>query len=342
MSARTDPVTFRQFDGLRNTVTEERLGPSDLARAINVDLDDAGQPRRRRGASLAAAGHFHSLYTNKGVTYVVKDGDLCALRPDYSTLVIRAGIGTEAPVAYTAVGSTVYYSSAGGSGVIEDLIHRDWGKTNAVGTWLSPVVNPTVNLPEVAGQVLMDPPVATSLAYYSGRIYMAQGSTLWATQLYTYELIDATRNYFLFEHDITGMAAVSDGLYVGTTSAVYFLRGPFTGMARGMVVASPLVPGSMIAVDAERLPSDLDTRGAKKAVMFLTGTGLYVGLDSGVCSNLTQGRFNFPSTQSAAVMFREQDGISQYVGTLNSSGTPIGNIRYGDYVDAEIRRFQST
>jgi hypothetical protein len=56
--------------------------------------------------------------------------------------------------------------------------------------------------------------------------------------------------------------------------------------------------------------------------------------------NLTEDRVWFPDAVAAAAMYREQDGIRQYVGVLNSAGGPTSTARLGDYVDAEIRRFR--
>lgn len=340
MSTKIDPIVFGEFDGLRNTVAESRLGPTDLATASNIDIDDAKQVRRRRGFTQVASGSYHSLYENNGVSYVVKDGDLCVVREDFSMLPLLADVGTQ-PLAYTAVGATVYFSSPVYGGVVEDMIVRPWGKTDTVGTWLSPVVNTTPNMPEVAGKVLKDPPRATSMAYFNGRIYMATAQTLWATELYQYDLVDANQNYFYFEGEITSVVAVGDGLYVGTADATYFLQGAMKGMTRTQVFSAGTVPGSAVAVDPQRVGGDHGDviARSKQAVMFLTDAGLCVGLDSGVCFNLTHGRFNFPVAKDAAAMFREQDGTSQYVGTVNSSGTPTGNARFGDFVDAEIKRF---
>ena len=340
MSERIDAVQFSGFTGLKNTVTPERLSEQDLAVATNVDLDDAGQPRRRRGFTLVAAGDFHSLYTIGATTYAVKDGVLGAVLSDYTFSPLQPGIGS-ARVAYTTVGDSTYFSTNATGGVITGDTVRAWGKTDVVGTWLSPVVNTTSTLPEVAGALLKDPPRASSLANLNGRIYMAVGSVLWATELYLYDLVDANRNYIMFESDITFVKSVTDGLYVGTEDGVYFLSGSLRKMSRRKVFSTGAVSGSSVMVDPHRIGGDAkgDAVRSKQAVMFLTNTGLCVGLDSGVCFNLTQGAFNFPSAQSAAVMFREQDGISQYVGTMNSSGTPTGNARFGDYVDVEVRRF---
>ena len=337
MSSRVeDPVQYTQFSGLRNTVSEERLGPSDLAVAKNVDIDDVGQLRRRRGRVLVAAGDFHSLHEATNACFVVKDGDLCQVRDDHNTSVIHAGVGPH-PLCYVSVGDDTYFSSLGYSGVVSAGVVSPWGADVSPTNWESPVVNPTQNLPEVAGKVTSAPPTATSLAYLNGRIYLAEDKVLWATELYRYAYVDRTKNYMQFESPIRGVLSVRDGLYVGTDEEVFFLAGTFGDMARRRVVPSGYVPGSGVSVP----PAQLGERAgdSKASVFFLTHLGVYAGLDSGVCYPITQEAFLFPSSQTSAAMYRQQDGVGQYVGVMGSSGGPVNNARFGDYVDAEIRRF---
>jgi hypothetical protein len=335
--ANVDPITFNKFKGLRNTVTPERLGVDELARAVNVDIDDAGELRRRRGFTLVSSGDYHSLYREGAKTFVVKDGNLCLLLPNYTTTTIKPNVGVD-PLAYVTVGDETYFSSRSTSGVIKsDNTVADWGERDEYGEWLSPVLNPTDSLPAVAGKLLAAPPLATALTHLNGRIYLAAGKSVWATELYLYNYIDKTKNFMQFEDGVTALAAVADGIYVGTESAVYFLSGPLNAMRRVKVFDAGVNPGSVVYLPADLVRNDLPS---KTAIMFLTTAGLCVGLDSGTCYNLTQTRVLFPSSNRTAAMFRQQDGINQYVGVTDSGGTPTTAARFGDYVDGEIRRFQ--
>jgi hypothetical protein len=90
------------------------MGPRDLQKAVNIDLDDSGQPRRRRGYDLALDGEWHSIRGPlAGKTYGVRDGYLGIIRPlpDFFSLGIYIGA---APVAYTEVNNEVYFSSDDG------------------------------------------------------------------------------------------------------------------------------------------------------------------------------------------------------------------------------------
>ena len=336
-SPQQDSVTLSGFKGLRNTVTSERLSGDELETAVNVDLDDAGQARRRRGYTLKSAGSFHSLFTASEVTYGVKDGALGIIRPDYSFETLRSGLGDD-PVAYVEVGDDVYFSSATASGIVTDGTVSDWGAQVSPGEWLSPVINPTTTLGAIGGKLLGKPPLATALTYFNGRIYLANEQTLWATELYLYRYVDKTKNYRLFEAPITALGAVTDGIYVGTTTTLWFMSGSFNEMRRIKTVDQGILPGSMIDVPSHLVASQ--PASTKNVLLVMTAGGLCVCQDGGTVYNVTTPQMVFPDAVSAAAMFRAQDGINQYVGVLNSAGTPASAARIGDYVDAEIRRFR--
>lgn len=336
-----DSVVLQQFAGLRNTVGAERLGPTDLETAVNIDLDDAGQIRRRRGYTLVSAGDFHSLHrTDQGAIYGVKNGALGLINSNYTFVSILAGAG-DAPISYAQVGETLYFSSEDVSGKIDLTTNTSsaWGASTSESTWLSPVVNPTATLTQIRGKLLGKPPMASYLAYYNGRIYLASGTTLWATELYLYDYVDKTKNFLQFEAPITGVGVVTDGLYVGTETATWFLSGSFNEMRRIRVSGDGVLPRSMVDASAEDIQKST-TNLSRRAVLMMTKSGLCVGYDNGVFTELTDERVWFPDGVAVAPLVRKQDGVRQYVGVLDSGGSPASNTRIGDYVDAEIRRFQ--
>lgn len=333
-----DSIVFSQFDGLRNTVGPTRLGPSDLARAVNIDLDDAKQARRRRGYTKVTSGNFHSLKTVEGRTFAVRDGTLVEVLPGYAFKNILPGVGPRR-VTYVDVAGTVYFSSVVTSGkVLPDGSVDGWGAGPAEAEWHSPVVNPTPTLPDLNGKLLGPPPLAGHMALYNGRIYLARGNVLWATELYQFDYVDRTRNFMQFESDITGVAAVADGIYVGTRTAVWFLQGAFGSMQRTKMTPEGMVEHTVVEVPMEALA--LESPGFGHAIMFTSPSGICVGLMSGVCYSLTRSKFALPAADKGAAMYRYEDGTNQYVGALDSAGSPTSAARFGDYVDAEIRRFE--
>jgi hypothetical protein len=80
-----ESIILQAFSGMKNTVAPERLTGAELEKAINIDLDDVGQVRRRRGYELKLAGAFHSIRDVGGKVYGAKDGLLGIIREDYSS-----------------------------------------------------------------------------------------------------------------------------------------------------------------------------------------------------------------------------------------------------------------
>ena len=345
-----ESIVLDRFDGLKNTVQRERLGPRDLAKAVNVDLDDTGQTRRRRGFTKVASGGFHSLWNaNNQVVYGVKDGDLGIVNPDYSFLPLRNNVGGDfssgaSPLAYAQVGDNLYYTCATDAGIIDTAaqVVGDWGPSQDF--WLSPVVNPTATLAPIRGKLLGRPPLATSLAYYNGRLYMGSGKVVWATELYLYDLVDKTRTFFPFEGEVLMVGSVVDGIYVGTDEGVWFLSGDSFPLKRARVMDSPVIPGTMVYIPAELGnppeigPFRQENPPMEMAIAFMTTRGFCVGEDGGKATNLTESRFFFPGMARGASMFRRQDGFNQYVVVGDSEGQPVNGAAIGDYVDATIVR----
>lgn len=332
-----ESLILQQWAGLKNTVAPERLGPEELVTARNVDIDDVGQPRRRRGKTLVASGNWHSIWTAEGgQVYGVKNNWLGTVAANYThTPLVQVG---NDPLAYVNLGPDVFYVSIDSSGVLKNgVTPAAWGEFVSPGEWVSPVVNPTATLPEVRGRLLGKPPLARYLAERNGRIYLANDRVVWATELYQPHYVDKTRNFWMFESEVTGMGVVSDGLYVGTTTGLYFIAGTHIDPVRRNASPYGVLHGSMIPVPPDVIVGHSDA--TKLALLCMTETGLTACYDGGNIQPLTYATHWFPNIQSVSALFREQDGVKQYVAVADSRGTPTSNARIGDYVDAEIRRF---
>jgi hypothetical protein len=200
-----------------------------------------------------------------------------------------------------------------------------------VGNATNPIIGP------VGGRLMGAPPNGEHIAYFNGRIYIAERRTLWATEMYDYHRIDKTKNYKQFEYDITCLAAVSDGLYVGTTNGLFFLTGPLDTMKRTKLFDHAVVPYSaVLGVDPSMVDGKLN---GNSGVMLLSSMGLHLCLDGGTEINITGKSYLFPKADTASAILRSQDGINQVIVSTHGSGSPASAARFGDFVDAEIRRF---
>lgn len=126
-----DTVTYSGFTGLRNNIAEERFAVTDLAAAVNVDLDESGRLQRRDGYTSVMAGtKVHSIWSdeNEEVCLYVANGTLRRLLSDYTSVTVRASV-TDLPMAYTRVNDLVYFSNEAVRGVydIRAGAARGWG-----------------------------------------------------------------------------------------------------------------------------------------------------------------------------------------------------------------------
>jgi hypothetical protein len=335
-----ESVILGAFKGMKNTVSRERLGPDELERAINVDLDDAGQARRRRGYVRKQTGSWHSIRTFTLKVLGVKDGLLGTIRDGSTFTSLGVFVGLTR-IAYTEVNGEIYFSNVAASGIVgTDDVVRPWGTTNGQGLWLSPVLDDTPTLGQVSGQLLGDPIRASCIEAYKGRIYLADGKTLWATELYRYGYVNRTRGFLQFEHDITLVMAVDDGMYVGTTGGLYFIKGVFGTFVLSTINGDYVLPGSGQFVPTELVHPQARNAPvpAGSAAVFMTSGGIIAGFDNGTCYNLTIDAMVFPGGLSAAALFRQDSGANHYVAAVDSAGGPSANCRIGDYCEAEIVR----
>jgi hypothetical protein len=335
-----ESVILGAFKGMKNTVSRERLGQDELERAINVDLDDAGQLRRRRGYVRKQTGSWHSVRTFTLKVLGVRDGTLGVIRDDYSFLSLGVFVGPQR-LTHTEVNGDIYFCNDAASGVVKvDDTTGPWGTTNGQGLWLSPVIDETPTLGPVAGQLIGDPIRASCIEAYKGRIYLADGKTLWVTELYRYHLVNRTRGFMQFEADITLVMAVDDGLYVGTTAGLYFLKGVFGAFQMSIINSDLVIPGSGQVVPTELVHPQARNGPvpAGSAAVFMTSGGVIAGFDGGNCYNLTIDAMVFPGGLSAAALFRQDSGANHYIAAIDSAGGPSANARIGDYCEAEIVR----
>lgn len=336
-----ESIMLQAFMGLRTNVAPERLDPGDLAIARNVDIDDVGQLRVRPGFERFDTAVCHSFRNIAGRALGVKDGVLGSFATD-RTFTPLATVGND-PLSYAAVGDDIYASSVSWSGKISATnVVSAWGVANDPGEWYSPVMTPTDTLGAVAGRQLSAPPLSAIIETYRGRAYLAVGKVLWVTELYLYDKIDRTKGYVQFEHDITLVVAVEDGLYVGTTQGLYFLKGAFSdGLVLQLVLASPVLRGS-----AAWVPTTMVHPSARQqplpegqSVVLMTQAGVIAALDGGVVYNLTQTRVKLPALTAGAAHYRDDPGRSIYVYADEGGTAWAMNTRTGALTEYENYTF---
>ena len=159
---------------------------------------------------------------------------------------------------------------------------------------------------------LAPPIVGTVSAFWRGRVIVARGNAIFASQPHSYHLFDLRRDFKQFADTVTMIQPVDDGLYIGTTSELAFLSGAeFDALTYerklddGVVLGSGVTaPGDMIALG--------DKTGRDLAMLCIAGGNIVAGFKGGVVSNMTYGRYFTDATEVSAT-YRTLDGIPQYI-----------------------------
>lgn len=145
-----EPVLFRDFAGLRNTTSPERLDLKDLQVALNVDIDDANRIELRTGRVLRLSGASHSLFSDGATALVVQGTTLKRVRPTgtgtYAMDTLRTGLTSGARMSCWSVNGVIYYSNSHETGVVQANASRTWGLdqpsgqpvASAIGGYLPP------------------------------------------------------------------------------------------------------------------------------------------------------------------------------------------------------------
>jgi hypothetical protein len=394
-------VEIKKWLGLRNTVGPEAIRPGGLERALDVDIDDAGAIRTRRGRMLVTATPSHSLYDSGILTLLMQGLDLKRFVPP-STITTLRRLTSPEPLVYAERNGVVYFTNGIDTGRIVQGVAAEWGvrvptgnpaaaPTDGylpVGRYLyalayvrrdglesgasAPSVIeltepggiafsniPTSSDPDVThralyisapngtelymaavftasegsysyrnagleGGVVMDPdyvapaPAGTVLEVHAGCLLVASGSTVWISDQYAFERFRQRHRFFAFPGEVTMMASVTDGLYVGTDKATYYLGGNDpAGMKSARVADHGATPGTAARMDVSLEATEEEQASSTVvAALWMSPEGVILGMPGGAIRNLTSGDFNVPAGVRGAALLRSSRGYTSYVTTV--------------------------
>lgn len=127
------PVTLAGFPkGMSNLGAPYALPEGACRNAVNVDFDDAGKSRLRKGSVLKyAAADCDSLWSNGAITLFREDTALKELLRDsagvYTARTLRSGLAAGYRIAFLDVNGEVYWSNGIATGRIRAGVDGPWG-----------------------------------------------------------------------------------------------------------------------------------------------------------------------------------------------------------------------
>jgi hypothetical protein len=157
-------------------------------------------------------------------------------------------------------------------------------------------------------------PAGHTVGFYAGRSYVGQGSVLFYSDPYEYELFDLGRNFIQFEGPIRIFAPVNDGVFVATDRQTFFLA----GREPSEFVSSLVLPfGGVQGTLTYPRNDEITDRGVQGiAAMWVSHAGVCLGTTGGGLVNMTGDRYELPTVVKGGGLFKMRSGTPQYVSTL--------------------------
>jgi len=159
-------------------------------------------------------------------------------------------------------------------------------------------------------------PLGTLSCLWNGRVLLAVGPVLYASQHGRFELFDMRRDFKQFNGDITAIVRMDEGIFVGTTKELAFLEGgTFDKLSYNQVIDGPVVLGSGLSIQAEHLLVSETTPHHGQAMICIAKQMLVAAISSGKVIFMTEGRYITDATEVCAT-FRLIDDIPQYIAVV--------------------------
>jgi hypothetical protein len=151
------------------------------------------------------------------------------------------------------------------------------------------------------------------VVWFSGRMYVANGSTIYPSQPLGYELFDP---YDAIEPDgssVTLFAPVRDGVFIGTEKRVDFYQGtgPDDFQVKEIATAGAVFGSLAYAKGSEVLGGELF--GDHDTPIFSTNNGLFAGTQDGQLIPLSSPRYRHGQASRSAATVRRGVGFQQYL-----------------------------
>lgn len=262
-------VALGPFSGINNRLPDAQLqttGPSGrktgdfLRNAVNVDLTDAGTPRRRAGTTLAVAGEdVHSLWADKQATLYMDDTDLCTLNGVGAKQVIRSGLGRGLRASYARVGGEIYWTN---TAVIERITN---GNSRASGV---PVPNPQPVVAAITGGSL--PAGKYQIAITAVAADLEESGSTWPVQV---EVLDDGRIA------ITGIpvSAYGHNIYISPTNGdlLFLLDMIAPGVTSYTVATVGTLGRQLLAFGLAQMPPGHIVRAFNSRLLVASGNLLF-------------------------------------------------------------------
>jgi hypothetical protein len=175
------------------------------------------------------------------------------------------------------------------------------------------------------------PPYMNNLCYAFGRMWGSVGKIVYYSQPFQLGLFRSNMNRFVFDSDITLIAQVPTGMFVGTTEKTFFLSGSEPAKMVQTFAGAGSIPGTLAYCN--NLPELGDVLGtAEKGYVdvpvWRTADGVVAGNSSGRLYNLSKNKVRMDVPSVGASLYRNVEGTFQFLtsSVKGISGSSVGSL----------------
>lgn len=321
----TEKVSFEKVDGIYYFISSLKRGKIQGTTVYDYGIEiNTNFPILSSTVGSLVKGEY-----SVGYTYVNSSGVEGGMlgSSDISFATNSGGIVVSNFIAPTDPNITTYriYCTAGDSVLY-------WYGDYPIGTTSVTINSLTGLVTELQTFGIFQPPLGQIIRYFSGRMYIAEGDTLWFSNPFSYDKFSLESNYKRFPNRITNLMPVEDGIWV-ISDKIYYLSGhdptalnykaELKEHTRGIEGTEQKLSGSYIHID--NMPV-----GFKWAVT--TEIGIFILFNQGILLNMTAQNIDIGLADSGSSIFLQQDGINRYISLLKAHRA--NNFRVGDVVTA--------
>lgn len=171
------------------------------------------------------------------------------------------------------------------------------------------------------------PPFLENLCYAFGRMWGSSGSTVYYSEPFKLGWFKLAGNKFVFDSNITLIAKVSTGLFVGMQEKTVFLAGTEPDKMQLSDAGAGSIKGTLAYCNnLPDLGSVLGTpeKGFVDVPVWTTSEGIVAGNQSGKLYNLTKNKIKMGIPSSGASLYRNAEGVFQFLTSFKSGSTGSG------------------
>ena len=297
LNTKVDPVRL-EYD--------PKTGIEELAAAYNVDIDNTGRVSRRKGFTEQVSANCHSLFCDGGACLFITGDALCILHPDYTYTSLR-NVQVDAVMRYEQVDDTVYYCNGWQIGRVLGGLSVSWVKAD-------------IDYGPETKKEFSDPPVGSDVAYFRGRMWIAEGDTVWYSEPFGFNLFNLASGYFKFDSKVLMIRAVRDGVYFSTETGTFFFRGRGDpkDFLKISVASYPVVQYTDVKFHGKLVfpitgNAFIDTGSGEHSAMWMSEEGICYGGYDGTFANLSKDKLVLPSALTGSGLVYND----KYVGLFN-------------------------